>query len=145
MSAENWNSTASVSTNYAWWGRIGELSLTKLWDLDKRRKLGFDRVAKLLSHQRNDLEEKLVAAFQWAGRATAEIRREEAFLLYAIALESIVLADSDPIELTYRLRVRIAHLLGNSPEARRNIFSKVGHLYDIRSKIVHSGRSTNGR
>jgi len=51
-----------------------------------------------------------------------------------------VLADADPIELTYRLRVRTAHLLAEQIESRRDLFSKLGHLYGIRSKIVHSGR-----
>ena len=130
----------SVSTKYARWGRIGELSLTKLWEHDTGRNLGFDRLVKLLSGQRNDLEEKLIAAFQWAGRATKEIRKEEAFVLYTIALESVILADIDSTELTYRLRERTAHLLGSDFESRRDIFSKVRHLYGIRSKIVHSGR-----
>lgn len=129
----------NVSINHAWWGRIGELSLPKLRELDARRKLGFARLGKLLTGQHNDLEKKLIAAFQWAGRATAELRKEQAFVLYAIALESMVLADQNPSELTYRLRVRTAHLLADKTEARRDLFSKVGHLYNIRSKIVHSG------
>jgi hypothetical protein len=130
----------NVSINHAWWGRVGELSLTKLWELDTRRKLGFARLTKLLADERNDLEEKIIASIQWAGRATAEIRKEEAFVLYAIALESMVLADQNPSELTYRLKVRTAHLLANKTESRRDVFSKIGHLYGIRSKIVHSGR-----
>lgn len=129
----------SVSIDHAWWGRIGELSLTKLWELDARRSVGFARVTKLLTGQRNDLEEKLIASFQWAGRATAETRGEEAFLLYAIALESLILADMNAIELKYRLRLRVAYLLANKLESRRDFFEKVSHLYDIRSKIVHSG------
>ena len=82
--------------------------------------------------QRNDLEEKIIASIQWAGRATAETRREAAFLLYAIALETMVLSDNNPIELTYRLRMRTAHLLASDVGSRRDLFSKLGKLYDIR-------------
>ena len=121
-------------------GRLGELSLPKLWELDSRRNLGFSRVAKLLGGRRNDLEERIIAAIQWAGRATAEIRKETAFLLYAIALESIVLSDNYRTELTYRLRVRTAHLLADGIDSRRDLFSKLGKLYEIRSEIVHNGR-----
>lgn len=131
---------SSISVNHTRRGRLGELSLPKLWELDSQRNLGFSRVANLLGGQRNDLEEKIIASIQWAGRATAKIRKEESFLLYAIALESIVLSDNDPIELTYRLRVRVAHLLGDDVESRRDLFTKLGDLYKIRSKMVHSGR-----
>ena len=131
---------SSVSVNHTRRGRLGELSLPKLWALDSQQNLGFSRVANLLGGQRNDLEEKIIASIQWAGRATAKIRKEESFLLYAIALESIVLSDNDPIELTYRLRVRVAHLLGDDVESRRDLFTKLGDLYKIRSKMVHSGR-----
>ena len=96
---------SSYSVNHTRWGRFGELSLPKLWESDSRGNLGFSRVAKLVGSQRNDLEEKIIASIQWAGRATAETRREAAFLLYAIALETMVLSDNNPIELTYRLRI----------------------------------------
>lgn len=130
----------SFSINHTSWGRLGELSLLKLWDSDLRRNLGFSRVIALLGSRRNDLEEKIIASMQWAGRATAEIRKEEAFLLYAIALESIVLSDNDPVELSYRLRVRTAHLLADDIESRRDLVTKLRELYKIRSKIVHSGQ-----
>lgn len=131
---------SSFSVNHTSWGRLGELPLPKLWDWDLERNLGFSRVAKLLCVQRNDLEDNVIASMQWAGRATTEIRKETAFLLYAIALETIVLSDKSPIELTYRLGMRTAHLLAGDVASRRIVFSKLGKLYDIRSKIVHNGR-----
>jgi hypothetical protein len=81
-----------------------------------------------------------LAAISLAGRATVDVRKEEAFLLYAIALESLVLIEGDKEELKYRLQIRIAHLLGNTVEGRRELSSEVGRLYNIRSQIVHSGR-----
>jgi hypothetical protein len=114
-------------------------SLPELFVADSQKNLGFRHVSKLLSSKRNKLEDQIIASIQWAGRATVDARKEEAFLLYAIALESLVLADKDPRELTYRLQVRVAHLLGKDIKARQEIFSTVGRLYGVRSQIVHSG------
>jgi hypothetical protein len=66
-------------------------------------------------------------------------RREEAFLLSAIALETIMLPGSGSNELAYRLRLRVAHLLGETLDERREIIRKIRNLYNIRSKIVHDG------
>jgi hypothetical protein len=81
----------------------------------------------------------LVAAVMWAGRASVEERRELGFLLFAIALEAAVLSDGDQRELTYRLGLRVARLLGRNPEQRERLRSDVTRLYAIRSKIVHAG------
>jgi Apea-like HEPN len=88
---------------------------------------------------RRDIDELYLSAIQWAGRATVEPRREEAFLLFAIALESLILPTSDPMELTYRLRIRTAHLLGATARERERISEETGKLYGIRSNIVHNG------
>lgn len=93
----------------------------------------------LMRNPRRDIDELLISAVQWAGRATVELRREEAFLLSAVALESIVLPEGDPRELSYRLRIRTAHLLGDSVKERDEISTEVNDLYVIRSKIVHKG------
>ena len=80
----------------------------------------------------------LLAAAQWTGRATVDRRREQSFLLYAIALETMILPTMEG-ELSYRLRLRVAHLLGRTPESRERIAADVSHLYGVRSRIVHSG------
>lgn len=130
----------SFSINYRNIGRTGKLSLRRLEEADIDGKLGFARVCQLLVGRRSTLEDQIIASLQWAGRATVDRRKEEAFLLYAIALESLVMGDLQPGELSYRLKLRIAHLLGGTAEERAGIFKEVGDLYQIRSKIVHSGR-----
>jgi len=61
--------------------------------------------------------------------------------LYAIALESLILIENDREELTYRLRTRIAHLLGGENYSKRGKIAKqVRDLYTIRSRIVHSDK-----
>jgi hypothetical protein len=53
-----------------------------------------------------------------------------------ICLEAL-LGDENPTELTYRLRLRAALLLGSTLPERTEIRNAVGRLYDLRSKIVH--------
>lgn len=120
-------------------GRLGEMSLKSLFEIAESKGLGFERVNELLKSRPNRMADVFLASVRWAGRATASDRNETAFLLYVIALESLILADQDPRELSYRLRLRVAQLLGEDLEARREIGKRVSDLYSIRSKIVHSG------
>ena len=81
----------------------------------------------------------LLSSLLWAGRATTEQNLEEAFLLYAIALETLMLPEGTQHELRFRLALRVACFLGDDYEERRHIVERIKNLYDIRSKIVHSG------
>lgn len=90
---------------------------------------------------RSEMAQLLITSARWAGRASAEHVREQAFLLYTIALETLMLPDSDS-ELNYRLRLRAARLLANSLAERERYKRMVRDLYGIRSKIVHSGLLT---
>jgi hypothetical protein len=101
---------------------------------------GFARVSNILSKDDpTELEERILASVQWAGRAQVEARREEAFLLYAIALESLLLGKSKKTEISHQLAVRCAHLGGGQLEDKRRVVGQIGSLYEVRSKIVHSG------
>jgi hypothetical protein len=93
----------------------------------------------LLSKKRNSIEDRIIAATQWAGKATVRNRKEEAFLLYAISLESLMLAEKNTEELLYRLRTRVAHLLGDNLVNRKEISKNIRDLYKTRSDIVHNG------
>jgi hypothetical protein len=69
---------------------------------------GFQRISDMLAKENpTELEERILASFQWAGRAQVEQRREEAFLLYAIALESLVLGRNTKTEISHQLAVRL--------------------------------------
>lgn len=120
-------------------GPLMPLSLQNLLENNKKRGWGFTKIADLLAKNRNGLEDRIISAIQWAGKATVESKKEEAFLLYAISLESLILLDNEKEELGYRLRTRVAHLLGGDLESRTKISDKVRELYNVRSKIVHSG------
>jgi len=105
------------------------------------RRKGFSRISELLSKESpTDLEDRILASVQWAGRAQVEPRREEAFLLYAIALESLLLGKDVKSEIAYRLAVRCAHIGGGPAlEDKKRVVDQIQSLYDLRSKIVHSG------
>ncbi len=117
-------------TTFSWKKLRGEKTLFRY----------FLRLATLAQHSRSDTCGSLVAsAAQWIGRATIDRRREEAFLLYSIALETLVLPGEKTGELGYRLKLRVAHLLGRSPASRERLAKDMTRLYGIRSAIVHAG------
>lgn len=61
----------------------------------------------------------------------------ERLLDMAFSFEAIFLNDGENKELSYRLSLRAARFLGQTPEERETIFQSVKNLYDIRSKIAH--------
>jgi len=87
----------------------------------------------------NTFAGRVLSAMETAGEASIEVKTHRAFLLHAIALESVVLGKQTQTELTYQLSARVAHLLGADLNARRNIAKTVNELYALRSKIVHTG------
>lgn len=88
-------------------GPIRSLPLSQLGPLR-----GFSRISEMLARQKLEpAQERLLTAIQWAGRAQADARTEEAFLLYAISLESLILGSQSSGELGYRLALRVAHLV----------------------------------
>jgi hypothetical protein len=99
---------------------------------------GGPRASQLLLSS-NTFAGRLVSALETAGEACIEVKSHRAFLLHAIALESVVLGRQTQTEITYQLSARVAHLLGADLNARRNIAKTVNDLYSLRSKIVHTG------
>lgn len=103
---------------------------------------GFERISKMLeSDSPSQLEDRILRSIQWAGRALVDPRREESFLLMAIGLENLLLAKQGNENITYKVAMRCAHLIGKTDlEARRRLVSDIKDLYSRRSTIVHSGR-----
>lgn len=116
---------------------LGRFSIDRLRGTTSARGL-VKSVSQLLRKDRNEMEELLLAAVQTAGRATVATRPEESFLLFAIALESLILPRKG-FELTHRLSLRVARLLAKDTSSRIRHSKEIRDLYGIRSKIVHSG------
>jgi hypothetical protein len=122
--------------------RSGPLLPCSLRSLKSIRALGpsLHRVEELMRQEAEaPIAAVMLAAVQWAGRAAVEPTREQAFLLYAIALETLMLPEDDRQGLTYRLRLRVAHLLGRNGAERKELSLRIRDLYEVRSSIVHSG------
>jgi hypothetical protein len=114
------------------------------FDLPQLVGTGFERVSAILAKVEKDrtaIEDKLISALQWAGRASVDPRAEESFLLFAIALESLLmeLEGEDRNEITEKLALRGAHLVARNLKSRLIVYRDLKRLYGVRSKIVHSG------
>lgn len=102
--------------------------------------VGAIRASRILAQEKhNDIEERIVAALRFAGRACVDETREQSFLSFAIAIESLLGDKNSQGEITYKLATRGAHLLGANAEKRGQIRDDLKRLYGVRSKIVHRG------
>jgi len=125
-------------------GTLGKMDLEVLADDDAGRASVTQILAIAGRSSRSEVEEKVVTAARVAGAALTRHRRDHAFLLNVIALESLMLGEQRneiPGPLQYRLGLRCAHLLADKVDERRRIVSRVRAIYDRRSAIVHQGKS----
>ena len=112
-------------------GPLAPMSLKELQASKPLRPL-YQRVRELLDcNPRLQMTDILVTSLRWAGRAHTEPVREQAFLDYAIALEALMVPDQDA-ELSYRLKVRTAHVLANELAQREMIVKWLTALYGRR-------------
>jgi hypothetical protein len=88
------------------------------------------------------LESYPTAAFALALYGTDDSERAN-FSAAVTALEALLTKSEETEGLTYRLSMRLANLLGHSPEARRSRFAEMKKIYGIRSKIVHGSPIAN--
>lgn len=117
------------------------LDLPSLSAEDAER-IGMTRIREILAKpNKTEIERTFLAASRMAGKANVASRREDAFLLYAIAVESVIVGGDEKTDITYKLSTRGAHLLGNSLESRIAIKDDLKRLYGIRSGIVHRGQT----
>ncbi len=105
---------------------------------ERLNKYGIPRASELLRTP-GSLASRILAAHETAGAACIETQEREAFLLFAIALESVVLGNNVQQELSYQLALRIAHLTSSKSKDRKELVGRVKRLYALRSRIVHSG------
>lgn len=64
----------------------------------------------------------------------------------ATALEAVLIGEGDPKEeVTLRLRTRVATLLATDRDPATALFDDIGHLYNLRSLLVHGGQISSSR
>lgn len=121
-------------------GPIDDVWLPPL-DSDAARSVGLDRVAVLLGEtdvDRTEISRRVLAALRWAGRATLAHRPDEALLLYLISLEGLIMGPKKSGTISYQFSRRLAHLFPE-PAARREVVEEIEDLYELRSRLVHTG------
>jgi hypothetical protein len=69
-------------------------------------------------------------------------REEDAITDFVAGMESI-LTSGDFGEISFKLRLRLAALIGLNAEDRKNIFRTAGKIYDARSALSHGRDSKN--
>ena len=87
---------------------------------------------------RDEVEELLVRAVRWVGRAVAAERTEDKFLFSMVALDCIT-RPTGGTHVRRELSSRAASLLSGHGEDRETLQTDVSRLFDIRSALVHDG------
>jgi Apea-like HEPN len=102
----------------------------------------FQKASALLRKtNRNPLEQRILAAIQWAGRAASDDRRDKAFLHYCISLEALLRAEGHG-EIAFTFALRGAHVIMQDAGMRAELFRELKAFYGLRSKIAHEGRAS---
>lgn len=89
--------------------------------------------------ERSDLERQVALALRWSG---ALVRDDESHLDYlnqCIALESLLSDRAN--EVTRTISENLALMIANNVDSALSVENKMKHLYDVRSRIVHDGRT----
>jgi hypothetical protein len=89
--------------------------------------------------QRSRKRRRIDLALRRFNLAYERVLPEDRLIDYAIALEALLLRGDEHQELAYRLALRGSALLGETPDARVEIFSRLRTAYSIRSDVVHGG------
>jgi hypothetical protein len=88
------------------------------------------------------LQQRLITAAAWAGRARQEHRPDQAFVMMMVALEAARSGPGERSGSTQRICQRAAHLVGRGQEGRLATFDLAKDLYQVRSELVHEGTSS---
>lgn len=93
-------------------------------------------VAGYLANNKGKLRQAIYRAGQYYESSHERKDNVDRLLALAIALESLF-SPSDRGELKFRICQSAAHLVGDSPENRDQVFASLSKLYDKRSSLVH--------
>ena len=97
-----------------------------------------DQLRSLYTHLRENHDQRITLAVRRWGSAIERPHFEDRLIDYWIALEALF-SPSDNQEIKYRAALRIATLLGDTPDERVQLYDAVRHSYDWRSTLVHGG------
>lgn len=93
----------------------------------------------IVSRSRSEIEERILVAIQWAGRAHSDSQPQQQVLSLMTALECLLNpTNGKPIRIG--VSESAVFLVGHEGlEERLQLFYFLGSMYDVRSKIIHGG------
>ncbi len=96
-----------------------------------------------IAFQKPDKAERVLLAGQWLLDSYIGKNELLSFVQTTVAMEILLgeEAKSDVIGIGELLRNRCAYLIGTTRSQREEILNDFGKIYDVRSKIVHRGKS----
>ncbi len=119
--------------------RLGTFSLERVHDLTGLAGEAAKRVEELLALEvRNPVEELLLRAARWVGRATAAESPEDQVLFSEIALECLTRPGMDR-HTKQELVSQTVAILGRSYGDVGSLEDEIARLYGIRNELVHDG------
>ena len=93
----------------------------------------------IVSRSRSEIEERILVAIQWAGRAHSDSQPQQQVLSFMTALECR-LNPTNGKPLRIGVSESAVLLVGSEGlEERLKLFHFLGSMYDVRSKIIHGG------
>jgi len=78
---------------------------------------------------------KLDLAITYFNKSFGDLHEADQLIDLLMCLEALLLQEDQ--ELSFRLALRAANLLGASPDDRRAVYRQVKEYYDVRCKVVH--------
>ena len=116
-----------------------EFSLDRLKGLEGPVREALARVEELLAKAgRSQVDELVLRAVRWVGRAVSANRTEDKFLFAAIALDCVT-RPKPGHSIRQQLSSRAARVLSGRGQDREWLEAEIGRLYRIRSTLVHDG------
>lgn len=116
--------------------------LIKTTSVKKMKDKGFDTLVRLMNEKernRTELQKDILRAISIFSRSSLAQNLTDKLLYAVLALESILLKDQSE-SLQKHIGERMAFLIGQTVEARRDIISSYKVAYGLRSGAVHHGR-----
>ena len=129
-SAFNYNS-AILQNNFMWNINEDVIDIISKGVFQKAHEL-------LLIDSHNDFQAKLLNAIIIYSKNTISTEIYDKILYILVALESMLLKnDSEPIQ--QNIGMRLAYLIANTLDSRKDVIKTVKDIYAIRSKYIHHG------
>ncbi|MDA2190722.1 HEPN domain-containing protein [Bacillus cereus] len=137
-------SSDEVSTSAQGTGAMSQIFLNQHQVVKLMSQNGNDRIWSLLAKSNlNDMEQRIISAIKWAGKALRDEEPARAFIQYMFAFEALLQFQQrgqlvSP-SITYQISEFVAFIVNESLDDRIRTEKMIKDLYGKRSTIVHGG------